>query len=221
MESGHIEEKRCDDILREYGHFYDPNLVSASDSSGKFIPLSGRLDEFYIEHLSNKAEFCHLWEVVKLVLVLSHGQASVERGFSVNKEVMVENLKEHSLIAQRIIHDHVNHVGGLLNIAYTKELLLSAASARQKYHMYLDEQRRQKQDELRAQKRKGLMEEITEIKAKKSRMEQELGFLLKSADSNAEKAEREGKLCYISDQWTSKSCQRQGKKSGGFGETAY
>lgn len=52
-------------------------------------------------------------------------------------------------------------------------------------------------------------------------MEQELGFLLKSADSNAEKAEREGKLCYISDQWTSKSCQRQGKKSGGFGETAY
>lgn len=80
VESGHIEEKRCDDILREYGHFYDPNLVSASDSSGKFIPLSGRLDEFYIEHLSNEAEFCCLWEVVKLFLVLS--QKPTQKSYS-------------------------------------------------------------------------------------------------------------------------------------------
>lgn len=80
VESGHIEEKRCDDILREYGHFYDPNLVSASDSSSKFIPLSGRLDEFYIEHLSNEAEFCCLWEVVKLVLVLS--QKPTQKSYS-------------------------------------------------------------------------------------------------------------------------------------------
>lgn len=71
---------------------------------------------------------------------------------SVNKEVMVENLKEHSLISQRVIHDHVRSVGGLLNIAYTK-VLLSAAAARLKYHMYLDDQRRLKQDEQKAQKR--------------------------------------------------------------------
>ena len=38
-----------------------------------------------------------------LLLLLSHGQASVERGFSVNKEVMVQNLAEQSLISQRII----------------------------------------------------------------------------------------------------------------------
>ena len=38
-------------------------------------------------------------EVVKLVLVLSHGQVAVERGFSVNKKAEVENLKGHTLIA--------------------------------------------------------------------------------------------------------------------------
>ena len=38
-------------------------------------------------------------EVVKLVLVLSHGQVTVERGFSVNKKAEVENLKGHTLIA--------------------------------------------------------------------------------------------------------------------------
>ena len=32
-------------------------------------------------------------------LTWSHGQASVERGYSVNKEIEVENLREHSLVA--------------------------------------------------------------------------------------------------------------------------
>ncbi|KAK1903780.1 Acetyl-coenzyme A carboxylase carboxyl transferase subunit alpha [Dissostichus eleginoides] len=198
VETGRIEEKCCDEIIREFGHFYDHSLMSASDSFRDFNPQSGRLDEFYQEHLSNKAECRHLWEVVKFVLVLSHGQASVERGFSINKEVMVENLKEHSLIAQRVINDHVHSVGGLLNIAYTKELLLSAASARQKYHIYLDDQRRLKQDEKKTQKRKGMMEEITQMKAKKKRMEEDIRVLMKSADNNAEKAESQGQLSFIS-----------------------
>lgn len=108
VETGRIEEKSCDEILREFGHFYDPSLMSVSDSFRNFNPESGSLDEFYHEVLSSKAEWHHL--VVKLLLILSHGQATVERGFSVNKEVMVENLKEHSLIAQRVIHDHVQSV---------------------------------------------------------------------------------------------------------------
>lgn len=56
-------------------------------------------------------------------------------------EGMVENPKDHSLIAQQIVIDHVNHVGGLRNVVYPKELLLSAAAARQKYPMYLEDQR--------------------------------------------------------------------------------
>ncbi|KAK1901316.1 Pre-rRNA-processing protein TSR1 like [Dissostichus eleginoides] len=90
------------------------------------------------------------------------------------------------------------NVGGLLNIAYTKELLLSAASARQKYHIYLDDQRRLKQDEKKTQKRKGMMEEITQMKAKKKRMEEDIRVLMKSADNNAEKAESQGQLSFIS-----------------------
>lgn len=43
--------------------------------------------------------------MTKLALVLSHGQASVERGFSINKELIVENPKELSLVAQRLIVD--------------------------------------------------------------------------------------------------------------------
>ena len=46
-----------------------------------------------------------MWCVFKLLLYLSHGQASTERGLSVNSNLLVENMNEDSLIAQRIIHD--------------------------------------------------------------------------------------------------------------------
>ena len=49
--------------------------------------------------------------------MLSHGQASVGLGFSVNKEIEVENLLEHSLVAQRTICDYVEAVGGVLRLA--------------------------------------------------------------------------------------------------------
>ena len=34
--------------------------------------------------------FPELWDVMRMLLVLSHGQASVERGFSINRYVLVE-----------------------------------------------------------------------------------------------------------------------------------
>ena len=38
------------------------------------------------------------WSVVKLLLLMSHGQSTVNRGFSVNKEVAVENPSERSFM---------------------------------------------------------------------------------------------------------------------------
>ena len=88
-----------------------------------------------------------MWSVIKLLLLLSHGQASVERGFSVNTEVSVEHLAETLLIAQRTIVDHISSVGGFLKVDYGKELLLSASSARSKYYQYLDDKKmKQKQN---------------------------------------------------------------------------
>ena len=48
---------------------------------------TGRVDTFCFDQLANKADFKELWKVVELLLALSHGQATVERGFFSNKEV--------------------------------------------------------------------------------------------------------------------------------------
>jgi hypothetical protein len=43
------------------------------------------LDVFYSKALAGYAKQAPLWKVIKMVLMLSHGNASVESGFSVNK----------------------------------------------------------------------------------------------------------------------------------------
>ena len=53
-----------------------------------------RLDHFLYEELIEKREFEDLWICFKQLLTLSHGQASVERGFLVNKEVVAPNLEK-------------------------------------------------------------------------------------------------------------------------------
>ena len=68
-----------------------------------------------------------------MLLVLSHGQATVERGFSMNKQVETENLYEESVVAKRTICDYVSYAG--VDIP-NKKLILAATAARQKYSAY-------------------------------------------------------------------------------------
>ena len=52
---------------------------------------SDRLDHYYFQ-ICNLDNVSALKKVLKIVLTPSHGQAEVERGFLLNKEVTVENL---------------------------------------------------------------------------------------------------------------------------------
>ncbi|KAH7945090.1 hypothetical protein HPB49_006475 [Dermacentor silvarum] len=61
-----------------------------------------RLNEFFHDLLSFNPSYKELWKAVRLLLVLCHGQATVERGFSVNRQISVENLKD--------IKEHARHI---------------------------------------------------------------------------------------------------------------
>jgi len=51
-------------------------------------------------------------------------------------------MPEQTLIAQRVIKDHLINVGGDTKVSLSKELLASASSARQRYQTYLDEEKK-------------------------------------------------------------------------------
>ena len=58
---------------------------------------------------------------MKMILCLKHGQADIERGFSINKNLLKDNMEE-----------------------VTKELLKSVKSARILYDEYLSDQKKEK-----------------------------------------------------------------------------
>ena len=128
---------------------------------------------------------------------MSHEQATVERGFSVNKEVEAENSKEHTLVAQRIVCDHVTSVEGVLKIELSKPLLLSVKMSRQRYEKHLDQERHKKKTELERSKRKCVLEEIGEVKKKKKRIDAEIKSLNDSADEFCTKVEATAKLTFV------------------------
>ena len=89
--------------------------------------------------LTQQKDASDLWPFTKKMLLLSHGQATVERVFSVNKELLADNMGGNTLVAQRVICDHVHSLGGsAVSVKITPELLTSAAAGRQRYQAYLD-----------------------------------------------------------------------------------
>ena len=107
---------------------------------------------------------------------------------------MSDNMEELTIIAQRAITDHLRSIGGVQNLVMTKELLLSASSGRQKYHAYLDEERKKEEGKKKSEKRKAAFDEIDALKVKRKRVESIRTELVASSDEYAQKAESLGKI---------------------------
>ena len=65
------------------------------------------------ETMAGKDTYSKLWNVVRMLLVLSHGQSDVERGFSINNQAEEAHLPSETFVAKRIICNHVRYVGGI------------------------------------------------------------------------------------------------------------
>ena len=84
----------CDEADRakeQYSEFIYGDCVKFQDEISKFDPHVNRLDQFMRLYL-DKPSYVELWKVCTIIFAQSHGQASIERGFSVNKQVLDENM---------------------------------------------------------------------------------------------------------------------------------
>ena len=175
-----VKECDCDELAS------DTVPIIRIDTFTNFDPTITRIDVFYSTHLNHGSK---LFSFVKMIMVLSHGQATVERGFSINKEVEVENLKQENIVAQRIVCDAISSAGGISKFPLVKEMVMSCSLARQKYMAFLENQRELKKTEQQKRKRETLLEEVDDLKAKKKRLQYDVTALQSSADDYAEKAE--------------------------------
>ena len=69
-----------------------------------------------------------------MFLILFHGQSEVERGFRVNNQLLVENLKTKFWVALRRIEDHMNFLElSPENFKISNESIKSVKEAHRRY----------------------------------------------------------------------------------------
>lgn len=167
VSNGHIAPHVADCIKRDYLIVCDNAAVK--DAIETYDWRSQKLDALVLELISMaKVDNAALIQFCKKILVMFHGNAAVERGFSVNRECLVENLSEASLIAQRCVYDSVHSEGGVKNVQITKQMIHSVRNASARRQEALRMKNMKKDEEVEA-KRKA-KSELKELQATKRRM---------------------------------------------------
>ena len=127
-----IKENNCDKIDAQYQSLH-AEMLTASIDLGEFPET--RLDDFYYKKMMIHQKYPELSEVVSLVLTLSHGNADVERGYSLNKGVLKVHINEDSVVSKRRVKDYLlSHNLQPHMFEVSKELQKSCRQARSRYH---------------------------------------------------------------------------------------
>ena len=113
------------------------------DKSTEFNMLESRLDDFYMHIIDDKDG--DLIAVIKLCLVLSHGNAHVESGFSINEQLLHENEREITVIAQRIVYE------GILSVDINDSMMRYVNKS---HSLYIQELEKNKKHQTEAEKKR-------------------------------------------------------------------
>ena len=153
----------CDQILKEYKEFLRNDIVFSCEKFSNYDKQKDRLDTFFFSLPAIK-KYVILAFVMKMILTLSHGQAAVERSFSINKSVVDVNMKEEFIVARKTIKDHM-----LLNdiqpdmIEISNKMINFYRSARQKYKIHKE---REREAEKKKKQDKSIQQQILEEEIK-------------------------------------------------------
>ena len=140
--------------------------------------------------------YTSLWCVCINLFCLSHDQAAIERGFKVNKDCLVENLSEDSLIALRIVNDHMSSKQqNTADIPITREMVKSVKSS-MRYADALESAKKVKVS-TGSLKRRAVFVEIDDIIRRKKLLQASADDLIKEVGSYALKAEEKRNLSFI------------------------
>ena len=166
-----IDVKCGDKAYDQYGEFIDEH------NSIKFNEEEERLDELYFKKLYIE-KYQELSEIAMILFTISHGQADVERGFSVNSNVIDVNMSEVSIKSKRLIRDHmIKHDATPSTIEITNQLKKSCRSAYQRYQEHLKEERKKLEEDSEAQAKKILNAEIKELESKIIDLDNSVSYL--------------------------------------------
>lgn len=163
--SNWLPEKRAEEAKVQFDEFLSLTLKENQEKFSKFDWKEQRVDGFLGSFLHRNEKYKALWDVCQIVFICSHGQSSIERGFSVNKELLVENLSQQTLIGQRIVYDYFTSLNVKIHeYKITGDLSKSCKLANSRYKSALAEKKKTKEGNENDRKRKLMMDELADVK---------------------------------------------------------
>ena len=103
--------------------------------------------------------------------------------FLINSDVLVKNLLEKSIVAQRQVYDGIHHSGGVLKVDITKSMIKSVSISHSRYQEALKESRKKLSEEEKRNTEKRLAKmKIKESKAKRANLNESVQHDLRQID---------------------------------------
>lgn len=181
-----LEAEVADSVKRDYLSICNDHLIIRYL---KTYRNGDELDKFLFEMNEIHSLSRDLVEFIKIVCVLFHGQAAVERSFSENKEFLVANLTEESLIAQRHIFNHMKALKfdfQKLDITASMIQYVKNSSSKRTEHLKL---RKESTEEEHNRKRRA-MQEVKMMEIKKLKIEESSKSEIKMLTENIERMKK-------------------------------
>lgn len=142
-----ISSAAADNAEKQYN-----TLIKNSDflaEAKRFSISDDRVDTFYARILDS-SNTVDLQNIVRLILILSHGNARVESGFSINDDILLPNMLAETIVSQRIVFEAVQRAGSPNKVEITRQLMKMVRNSHKSYSVAQDEKKQQQSD---AQKR--------------------------------------------------------------------
>ena len=129
---------------------------------------------------------------------MSHGQASVERGFNDNNVVLKDNMGDLTVVARRFIKNYlrINKVEPY-TIQISSELLKSVKSARHRYEIHLEEQKKSAQKEKKNVELVEVENELQTMTSQCSNLEETIATLNSKVFEKMEMAEKKNMMKFV------------------------
>ena len=113
--------------------------------------------------------------IVQTVLVLHNGQAEVERGFSINKHIMEDNMSELSLVSRRLVKDYLRSNSlESHEVDICSGMVSAVQQSSSQYLLFLKEKKEKEQTEAVSKKKNAIRHELNVYKKEKELKEKTL-----------------------------------------------
>jgi hypothetical protein len=172
VDGDHIGLVEAENGLRQWKNFInDDHVISEAKV---FKPFCHRIDDFYFQLMTESEAYSDIFTIVKKVLILSHGNALVERGVSANKHLLQDNLLEETVVLLRHAYDGVKRAGGPNLMEIDQHLMNSCRFARRR--SLQARELRKERDAARKkneEEKKKELKEIRELHAVKRKLQEE------------------------------------------------